>query len=211
MKRSTKCLGTLALAATLIVTLTGCTTTAPTAAPKPAHSSTAAATPKPSTAPVAAAPTAETVTVGQELTADEASTLRKGYNDLITAGKVLYTTTDGKIIVVGMKEPVPAVVSADASAKVTAAAVKSGEAADGNVGVLAAIKAASAATGHQVVQVVWAKNANLAGTAQVFQWVVMIPSAGLIPQRVSSHETGITVAQAFIAAQGNPAAWTILG
>ena len=210
MKRSTKCLGTLALAATLIVTLTGCTATAPTAAPKPTHSSTAVATPKPTTAPVAETPTAETVTAGQELTADEASTLRKGYNELITAGKVLYTTTDGKIIVVGTKEPVPAVVAADASAKVAVGAAKSAQASDGNTALGAAIKAASAAAGHQIVQVVWALDANDAGTRNVMQWIVLIPTAGISPQHVSSREAGIALGEAFIAKQANPSVWAVL-
>ena len=148
MKTSTKHLGTFALAATLVVSLAGCVATAPTAAPKPTYSSTAAATPKPSTAPVAAAPTAETVTVGQELTADEALALRKNYNDLITTGKVRHTTADGKSIDVGMKEPVPAAVVADASAKVSAAAAVSARASDRNVALVAAIKTASQAIGH---------------------------------------------------------------
>ena len=209
MKTSTKYLGTFALAATLIASLAGCVATTPAAAPKPTHSSTAVATPKPTTAPVAAAPTAETVTVGQELTADEALALRKNYNDLITAGKVLYTTADGKSVVVGMKEPLPPVVSVDAAAKAAVAVKVSASESDAtNAAVVNSVKALESSTGKKVVLVAYVQAANDARDALVWRWIAIVPTESA--HFFGSQAAGIAWGQSFIAGQANPAGWAVI-
>ena len=210
MKTSTKYLGTIALIATLTVaSLTGCTASAPTAAPKPTHSSTAVATPKPTTAPVAATPTAETVTAGQELTAGESSALRKNYIDLITAGKVIYTTADGKNIVVGMKEPLPAVVSVDAAAKAAAAVkVSATEGDPTNLAVVNSVKSLESSTGKKVVLVAYVLTANEARDAFAWRWIAIVPTEPA--HFFGSQAAGIAWGQSFIAGQANPGRWAVI-
>ena len=114
MKTSTKYIGTLALAATLIASLAGCVAQTPAAAPKPTHSSTAVATPKPtvpvvSADPVVAAQVASGLTVERYAAATSQVNSFRNINDADTfrAKVSAMTKTVGKPIVIIAFHPCP--------------------------------------------------------------------------------------------------------
>ena len=89
----------LSAAVFLAASLTGCVAQAPTAAPKPTHSSTAVATPK---------PTIAALTPGAVVTA----------NTALPEGQRAYKLADGSLVVVDKAQPLPAVVQSGLVAEV---------------------------------------------------------------------------------------------
>lgn len=115
MKISTKCLGTFALAATLIVSLAGCVaqtpTTQPMLTPKPTHSSIAAGKPKPTVPidPVVAAQVASGLTVERYAAAAAQVNSFRDVKDADTfrAEVAAMTKTVGKPVVIIAFHPCP--------------------------------------------------------------------------------------------------------
>ncbi|MHC5796170.1 hypothetical protein ACVXZ4_08435 [Lacisediminihabitans sp. FW035] len=197
------------IAATVIGTLAGCTPQAHTAAPKPTHSSTAVATPKPTTAPVVKAPTAETITVGQELTADETLALKRNYSDLSAAGKVIYTTSAGVNIVVARTQPLPAVVVADAAAKTAAAAQVSASAGDSlNGAVQSQVDSLGSMTSKNLIVVTSVYSSDGSGAPLAWRWIAGTRGAGA--HYFGSQSAALAYATDFVAHQADPSVWAVI-
>lgn len=200
---TTKLALTAIIAATVIGALAGCTAQATTAAPKPTHSSTSVA------APAVKAPTAATITVGQELTPGETLALKKNYSDLAAAGKVIYTTSAGANIVVARKQPLPAAVVADATAKTAAAAQVSAAAGDpANGAVEKQANALRSRTSKSLVFVVSVFSSNGAGAPLAWRWIAAVPGTGA--HYFGSQGAAIAYANSFVAGQADPNVWAVI-
>jgi hypothetical protein len=203
---TTKFIGTAVIAATLIATLAGCVATTPTAAPKPTHSSSTVATPKP-TAPVG--PTAATVTIGQALTPVETLTMKRSYSDLLDAGKLVYVFPDGTGTIIGMKDPLPAAVVADSNVKAAAAVATSAAAGDaGNLAVLDSMKVIQHNTGKHIVLVARVHTGDDAGNVLIWRWIAIVP--GIAPHYFANHDAAAVWATSYGASQADPTAWAVI-
>ena len=135
----------LSAAVFLAASLTGCVAQTPTTAPKPAHGSTAVATPK---------PTIAALTPGAVVTA----------NTALPEGQVAYKLADGSLVVVDKAQPLPAVVQSGLVAEMQSLQVKSDaartSAANGEIGqeTDSFRFQESIATGKQIVTVFHANN-----------------------------------------------------
>jgi hypothetical protein len=207
-KRSSHRIGTAILAATLFATLTGCTPQASTpTAPKPTHSSSTVATPKPTKAPVSL--TAETVTIGQALTADETLTMKRSYSDLLDAGKLVYVFPDGSGTILGMKDPVPLSVVADSNVKIAAAVAVSVAANDVyNNAVSDAIKVIQHNIGKRIVLVARVHTGDDAGNTVIWRWIAAVP--GIDPHFFPNHDAAAAWASSYAASQNDPTAWAVI-
>lgn len=176
MQTSTKYLTTFALAVTLIVSLAGCVAQAPTADPKPTHSSTAVATPKPTTAPTAAAPLVGDLDGNGVLDGWEKDQL----------ARATYTMPDGSKVAVPADRPLPApvVVAIQSVVHATVGPAVNGSAevrgAHANA-VINAVAAESEKIGRIIVPVVYGWD----GDAGRFQFGVGGPAAGSYPSSLS--------------------------
>lgn len=197
MKTSTKCLGTLALAATLTVaSLTGCFAQAPTAAPKPTHSPTAVATPK---------PTIAALTPGVVVTA----------NTALPEGQLAYKLADGSLVVVDKSQPLPAVVESGLVAEMQSLQVKSNAArtSDANEEIGQETDRfrlqESIATGKQIVTVFHANN-NPPQPGGYWSFWPMPADIDLNSQPNWTRADVMGYAEKFVANQDNPATFAIV-
>lgn len=197
MKTSTKYLGTLALAATLtIASLTSCVVRAPNAAPKPTHSSTAVATPK---------PTIAALTPGAVVTA----------NTALPEGQLAYKLADGSSVVVDKAQPLPAVVQSGLVAEMQSLQVKSDAArtsvANGKIGqeTDSFRFQESIATGKQIVTVFHANN-NPPAPGGYWSFWPMPVDIDLNSQPNWTRADVMRYAEKFVSSQEHPETFAII-
>ena len=108
-----------------------------------------------------------------------------------------------------MKEPLPPVVSVDASTKVKSAIQVS--AATGNPtnpGIATSVSSIQSQTGKKVVLVALIHAANDSRDALEWRWMGVV--IGQSPHYFSSQAAGVDWAQSFVASQAVPTGWTVI-
>ena len=186
----------LSAAVFLAASLTGCVAQTPTTAPKPAHSSTAVATPK---------PTIAALTPGAVVTA----------NTALPEGQVAYKLADGSLVVVDKSQPLPAVVQSGLVAEMQSLQVKSDaartSAANGEIGqeTDSFRFQESLATGKQIVTVFHANN-NPPQPGGYWSFWPMPASIDLSSQPNWTRADVMGYADNFVASQENPETFAII-